>query len=171
MLARLTLSILTVLVVLASADRTPAADKPTPDLKTLQGKVAKLLQKHYPKAEVKVTLDGDTIHFSHNTRKFMVHEPFLDGEWQEAREATGPKPGGIIGRLEIREGKYGGQAVVPQSFDQYYYTTYVLAPYSKNLDSHLYVHLICPRDVPKDFVKEFVLLVDDFERHVPVLGK
>jgi hypothetical protein len=38
----------------------------------------------------------------------------------------------------------------------------LMAPYSKKLNYHLYVHLKYPRDVPKEFLKEFERLVDSF---------
>jgi hypothetical protein len=46
-----------------------------------------------------------------------------------------------------------------------------MAPYSKKLDRHLYVHLKYPGDVHKEFLKDFQRLVDGFEKHVPAGGK
>jgi hypothetical protein len=39
------------------------------------------------------------------------------------------------------------------------------------LDQHLYVHLKYPRDVPKEFLKEFERLAEEFEKHIPAKGK
>jgi hypothetical protein len=121
--------------------------------------------KYYPKA--KVNLKDQTIHFEFNTRRFMIHEPLLTGEWQDAHEVTGPQKGGIHGEIELRAGEYGGMAVVPQSFDKRYFTVLLMAPYSKKLDHHLYIHLKYPGDVHKEFLKEFERLVEGFEKHVP----
>jgi len=146
-----------------------AGDPPGPDLKPLLEEVGKVVHRHYPKAEV--GLNGETIHFEFNTRKFMIHSALLTGEWQDAHEEVGPQKGGIHGSLELRSGPYGGMAVVPQSFDERYFTLLLLAPYSKALDHHLYVHLKYPRDVPKEFLKEFDALVEGFDKHVRAAGK
>jgi hypothetical protein len=87
--------------------RAPADDTPKPDLKPLLAEVRKLVEQHYPKG--KVTLKDQTIHFEFNVRQFMIHEPLLTGEWQDAHEETGPQKGGIHGDIELRAGKYGGK--------------------------------------------------------------
>jgi hypothetical protein len=153
----------------AASGRAAADDAPRPDLKPLLEEVRKVVQKHYPKAEV--TSKDETIHFEFNTRKFMIHAALLTGEWQDAHEEVGPQKGGIHGDLELRTGLYGGMAVVPQSFDKRYFTVLLLAPYSKALDHHLYIHLKYPRDVPKGFVKDFEGLVEGFDKHVRAPGK
>lgn len=149
--------------------RGAAADRPKADLNPLLGEVTKLVRKHYPKA--RVTLADQTISFAFNTRKFMIHEPLLTGEWQDACEQVGPQKGGICGDIELRAGTYEGQAVAPQAFDKHYFTVLLLAPYSKKLNSHLYVHLNYPRGVPQEFVKDFRALMDDFEKQFAAKDK
>ena len=166
---RLSLAGMTLGCLFAAAGRSPAADPPGPDLKPLLEEVRKVVQKHYPKA--RVTLKDETIHFEFNTRKFMIHAPLLTGEWQDAHEEVGPQKGGIYGDLELRAGPYGGMAGVPQSFDERYFTLLLLAPYSRALDHHLYVHLKYPRDVSKGFLKEFEDLAEGFDKHVRARGK
>ena len=156
--------LLAVCSVMPAAAWSRAGDPPEPDLKPLAEEVRKVVTKHYPKAEV--SLKDGMILFAFNTRKYMIHETLLTGEWQDAHEEIGPQKGGVCGTLELRAGQYGGQAVVPQSFDKRYFTTLVAAPYSKKLDHHLYVHLKYARDVPKGFLKDFDLLVGEFEKHV-----
>jgi hypothetical protein len=155
--------------LLGAARRTAADDAPKPDIKPLLKEVRKVVEKHYPKATV--TLKDQTIHFEFNTRKFMIHEPTLTGEWQDAHEEPGPQKGGIYADIELRAGQYMGMATVPQSFDKRYFTLLLTAPHSRKLDHHLYIHLKYPRDVPKDFLKEFERLVDGFEKHVLATGK
>ena len=166
---RLRFVVLALCCLLAAAGRTAAADAPKPDLKPLLEQVRKLVEKHYPKA--KVTLKDQTIRVEFNVRKFMIHEPLLTGEWQDAHEEPGPQKGGIYADIELRAGAYGGMAAVPQSFDKRYFTLLLTASHSKKLDQHLYIHLKYPRDVPKDFLKEFRLLMDGFEKHVQATGK
>ena len=151
--------------LLAGAGHARADDAPKPDLKPLLAEVRKLVEKHYPKANV--TLTGQTIHLEFNTRKFLVHDLNRAGnEWQDASEEPGPQPGGIYGDIELRQGKYGGAARVPQDFNERYFTLYHAAPYSKKLDRHLYIHLKYPGNVPKEFLKDFKRLTDGFEAHV-----
>ena len=149
-----------VLTLAIGAARTAAAQ----DLGPLANEVRKVVHAYYPKAEV--TLKGKTIHFEFNTRKFMIHEPKLTGEWQDAFEEPGPQKGGIWGDLELRTGLYAGQAMVPQSFDKRYFILLVMAPYEKKLDRHLYVHLKFPRDASAKFLEEFRQVVNDFGKFV-----
>jgi hypothetical protein len=166
---RLPFVVLVLGCLLAVAGRAAADDAPKPDLKPLLEEVRKLVEKHYPKATV--TLKDQTIHFEYNTRKFMIHEPTLTGEWQDAREEPGPQKGGIYADIELRAGEYMGMAAVPQSFDKHYFTVWLTAIHSKKLDQHLYIQLKYPRDVPKEFLNEFKVLVDAFEKYVPAPGK
>lgn len=152
--------------LLATAGRGAADDAPKPDLKPLLAEVQKLVQKYYPTAEV--TLKDQTIHFEFNVRKFMLHEPTLTGEWQDAYEDWGPQKGGIHADLELREGQYSGMAAVPQTIDKRYFTLFLTAPHSRKIDHHLYIHLKYPRNVPEVFVKEFVDLTNGFDKYVEV---
>lgn len=161
--------VVAVVGLLAVPGIAPADDASKPDLKPLKREVQKLVEKYYPKA--KVTLKDDTIWFEFNTRKFMIHEPLLTGEWQDAFEEIGPQKGGIVGSIELRAGEYGGMAAVPQSFDKHYFVVLLTAPHSKKLNHHLLVHLKYPRDASKEFLKEFNHLVDGFDKYVVVGDK
>ncbi|HYS53472.1 MAG TPA: hypothetical protein VER58_06900 [Thermoanaerobaculia bacterium] len=136
----------------------------SPNLERLLTAVQKLVNSYYPKAQV--TLDGQVIHFESNTRKFMIHEPLLTGEWQDAREETGPQKSGIYGDVELRSGVYAGQAGVPQTFDKRYFTLLVMAPYDPVHDQHLYVRVKYPYDISHRFLEDFRRLVNQFGRLV-----
>ena len=156
--------------LLGAARRTAADDAPKPDLKPLLKEVRKVVEKHYPKATV--TLKDQTIHFEFNARKFMIHKLTRIGdEWQDAREEPGPQPGGIYGDITLAQGEYKGPAVLPWVEDMRYFTLYWAAPYSKKLDRHLSIHLKYPSNVPKEFLKDFKRLTDEFEAHVAVKAK
>ena len=170
MTVRLRLVVLVVFSVLIGAGRTWAADAPKPDLKSIAAEVRKLVEKHYPKA--KVTLKEQTLHFEFDTRKFMIHNLNKIGdEWQDAHEESGPQPCGIYGDIELRQGKYGGAAVVPQNVNERYFMLYLSAPYSKKLDRYLYIHLKYPSNVPKEFLKNFKRLTNGFEAHAALQAK
>ena len=123
-----------------------------------------LVLKYYPDA--KTELSKQTIHFEVRTRRFMIHEPLRTGEWQDAREIVGPQRGGVVGDMELREGKYPGAAVVPQAFDKRYFTLQVMAPYSEERDAHLYTRLLYPADANGVFLSEFADLVTRFTEYL-----
>ncbi len=123
-----------------------------------------LVLKEYPEASI--TEKDSNIHFEFNVRKYMIHEPFLTGEWQDAHEEVGPQRSGIFCDMKFCRGDYiRGQAEVPQDFDKRYFITRVMAPYSKKLDHHLYVHFKYPRDVKPEFLKEVQTLIDRFDQY------
>ena len=75
--------------------------------------------------------------------------------------------GGILGTIELREGQYGGAAMVPQTFDRHYYKVMLMAPFSEKHNHHLYVHLYIPRlESNHEFIKEFTELVNGFENMI-----
>ena len=135
-----------------------------PALRRMYQELRTLFRRHYP--SVTAHLLKDEMHFEHDTRLFIVHEPLKTGEWQDPWPTRGPKLGGIICDVSLRRGPYAGAAVVPQTFDKRYFQLLVMAPYSVKYDAHLYVHLAYPANVSREFLKEFTGLVDDFEHHL-----
>jgi hypothetical protein len=151
------------------SDHLVADDATRPDLKPLLGEVRKLVERYYPKA--KVTLKDQTIHFEFNTRKFMIHEPLLTGEWQDAVETVGPQKGGIWGEIELCPGRYEGMLALPQTFDKRYFTQKLTFSYSEKLHHYLHIQLEYPRNTPKEFIEEFEALTNKFDSYVIVKGK
>ena len=135
-----------------------------PALERFYSELRTLFRKHYPKATSHLL--KDQIHFEHDTRVFLVHEPLKTGDWQDPRETRGPKPGGILCDITLQKGEYRGAAVVPQTFDKRYFKVLVMASYSPKRDVHIYVHLSYPGNVGTDFLKEFADLVNGFETYV-----
>jgi hypothetical protein len=154
------------LFALIASPATGADQEPShnPALKRFYSELRTLFRKHYPKATSHLL--KDQIHFEHDTRVFLVHEPLKTGDWQDPRETRGPKPGGILCDITLQKGQYQGAAVVPQTFDKRYFKVLLMAPYSPKRDVHLYVHLSYPGNVSSDFLKEFAELVNDFQKHV-----
>jgi hypothetical protein len=162
-------SLLLCAVLLAAFITTPvrAADDEVlqnPALKRLYAEFQALFRKYYP--NVTSHLVKNSIHFEQDMRAFIVHEPLRTGEWQDPRETRGPKLGGILCDIALQKGQYQGAAMVPQTFDKRYFRLLLMAPYSRQYDAHLYVHLAYPGTVSSDFLKEFTGLVDDFERYL-----
>ncbi len=125
-----------------------------------------LVLKRFP--EAKAEADGDRLRYAHATRTFQVHLPLKTGEWQDAVAMTGPKKGGILIEIELREGRWEGAAVVPQSFDHHYFDVLLLAPYAKSHDRHLVVRIATPRlGADAELVEAFTKLANDFAAHLP----
>ena len=166
MIVRLLRSSLLVSSLLCALGIVPsrAAELQNPALKPLYSELRILFRKYYPEATSHLL--KDEIHFEHETRIFIVHEPLRTGEWQDPWPERGPQRGGILCDLTLQKGKYPGAAAVPQTFDKRYFKLLVMAPYSSKRDVHLYVHLSFPADVKSDFLKEFTALVDDFEKYL-----
>ena len=135
----------------------PAAD----NLGGFQASLKNVFTSYYP-AVTLLEKDG-IITFDHATRVFQIHAPLKTGEWQDAFPQRGPNKGGIYCEIVSQTGVYSGAAVVPQTFDQYYFKILLLAPYSKRLNQHLHVRLFYPADVSEKFLKSFTDAVNRFE--------
>ena len=148
----------------AGAARAEARSAPSYDADTLYREVRAVVRRYYPDATAHQL--GAKLHFEHDTRIFVIHEPLKTGEWQDPWEERGPKSRGIIGDVEVVPGRWQGAAVVPQSFDRRYFTHLLMAPYSAALDAHLHVSIKYPRAVPDGFLKDLTELVTRFDQYV-----
>jgi hypothetical protein len=124
-----------------------------------------VFQRHYP--SVTSTVVADVVRFETDTRLFCIHIPLMTGEWQEAREVRGPNRNGILSDIRLVPGRYDGQAVLPQTFDDRYFKTLVMAVSSPTHDQYLYVHLSYPDSVSPDFLTEVTELLAGFWRIQP----
>lgn len=135
-----------------------------PSIRRLYSELRILFRRHYPEATSHLL--KDKMHFEHNTRIFVVHEPLKTGEWQDPFETRGPNPGGILCDITFQKGRYMGAAMVPQTFDKRYFKVALMAPYSEKHDAHLHVLLFYPEKTSSDFLREFIELVNNFEKHL-----
>lgn len=126
--------------------------------------VRQIVVEHYPQATTHLL--NNKIHFEYKTRVFIVHKQRKIGEWRDPVEERGPDKGGLLGDIELREGKYNGQAGVPQTFDKHYFQVTVLAPYSERCNCYLYVHLLCPQDVDPEFFKRLTNEIASLDRRL-----
>ena len=133
------------------------------DLSDFYPSLRTVFTKHYPAVTVS-TMDK-TITFDHDTRLFLIHDPLKTGEWQDATERRGPKKGGVFCEIVSESGIYNGAAVVPQTFDERYFSVLLLAPYSKRLDRHLHVRLSYPVGASKEFLREFTEAINRFNAY------
>ncbi|TWU50965.1 hypothetical protein Poly51_42580 [Rubripirellula tenax] len=135
-----------------------------PDLTEFQTQIQTLVSRYYEGCVVKY--EDHTLTFGHRTRKFWIHESFLDGGWQDAREEIGPNSDGIYCTIATRSGNVRGQLVLPVKINRHYFVDHLMAPYSPKLDGVLAVSLRYPIDADPTFLSEFEALVNRFDKHV-----
>ena len=157
-------------VLLLLSAWTPLHGQPTEEgpprwFDSFYSNVRNLVRRYYPQATSHLL--ANKIHFEHETRVFVVHEPLKNGRWQDPWEQRGPKKDGILGEIEFRRGRYAGAAVGPQIFEKPYFRIFLLAPYSEECDCHLYTHLTYPPTAVPKFLQEFQTTVESFEKFLP----
>jgi hypothetical protein len=145
-------------LILSNAN-TQAADLPK-EVEDIYDRVQKLIVEYYPKASIE--RKNNIFSAKYDTRIFMIHHPLKTGEWQEAREQEGPNPKGIQCVITSDAGAWQGAAEVPQTFNNRYFQTLLMAPYNKRLKKHLTVHLDYPDRMPLQFSTSFQKLVASF---------
>lgn len=135
-------------------------------LKRFANKLKELVLTYYP--EVKFTITGNSIDFEYATGTFMIDHFDHTGERKVAREEKGPKPGGILCEISLREGKYSGEAFSPQVFDYKYFKRFLLTPYSPRYNCYLHTRLYYPENTPEQFIQYFTELVNNFDLYLDI---
>ena len=126
--------------------------KQAPDV--IYKNIMETVKQFYPQAAI--TLKGNTLHFEYKTRKMYEH--------YTRKLELAPEPGGILGDVDLRPGEYNGldKDKVPSESFQGFRTTLLLAPYSKELKTHMYVKIICPVESPTEFKDKIKANVNSF---------
>lgn len=138
------------------------ADSKTADSATLKDWAAftkiveGLVREFYPKAKIKQS--STHLHVEFKSRPYDI--PSLN------KIEPGVDWGGILFDMDLKDGQYSGVHAVPKKFNEYsYYHVMLYAPYSAKLNKHLETRIVYPFDVPPDFLKRFVSLVENFDQH------
>lgn len=113
-----------------------------------------IVKQYFPQATV--TLKGNSLHFERKTRKIYEH--------YSRKLELAPDAGGVLGDVELRPGEYNGfdKDRIPSEQFQGARTTILLAPYSKELKTHMYVKMVCPVDTPTEFKDRIKANVNSF---------
>jgi hypothetical protein len=135
------------------------------DLSGLVEAVEPIVHRYYPEARVSLR-DERTIEIEHDAQMFMVHLPTKTGEWQEASPIKGPRRGGVVMIISIRDGEWQGAAVLPQSFDHCYFVDHVSLYHSETLDAHAHVSLRYEGAYPSDLMTELARPLSELDRHI-----
>lgn len=120
--------------------------------KAMTEALTELLQEYYSK--IKISQTGNKIHFEYKVRRLAG----VGG-----KETIVPELGGIMGDLQIVDGKYAGKTRLPQQFNEHaQYSVILMAPYSAKHDCHLYTRLSYPYDVFPEFLERFKEVANKF---------
>jgi hypothetical protein len=95
------------------------------------------------------------INAKHGTMTFTIHRRWKTGEILEQTDQTeGPNFEGFILALSVQEGKYEGQAVVPQTLGTPYWQTYIDRPATEDGQGHYVINFSYGSRLNKEFMKE-----------------
>ncbi len=130
--------------------------------KPIFDRLEQLIKQYYPQAKFERKQGLFIAKF--DTRTFMIHHALKTGEWQEACAQEGPNRKGIRCSIKANPGPWMGAAVLPQIFDNKYFSSLMIAPYNKKFNLHLAAHLDYTDSTSKEFVKTYQDTVNDFAR-------
>ena len=100
-----------------------------------------MIRKHCPDATIEVT--KVTFIAKHGTMQFTVHNRSMDGEIRHVtHQEEGPSYKGFMLRVSLNDGKYLGQAGVPQTLNGPYFKQIVAL--GSEIGNHSYTHLVNP---------------------------
>lgn len=128
-------------------------ESPATLIDDVYNRLGKLMHEFYPKA--KMTKTANKIKVEYKLRPFVA---------PGGRQEIAPAFGGIMCDIDLKPGPYAGKVRLPQQYHEYnYYSVILMAPYSKNLNAHLYTKLAYPSDTPQDLQYRFKELMNEFD--------
>jgi len=117
----------------------------------LNDRVSKLILKHYPKAELAAN-NGNLV-AKHGTMIFTVHPYGKAGEiLKKTDQVEGPNFKGFMLSISVKNGKYEGQAMVPQTLRRPYWQTYIDRPPTNDGKSHYVINFSYGSRLDREFM-------------------
>lgn len=148
-MTRINLLVVTAAVCIVACSATLAAPAKQTEL---ADRIGKLVTKHFPDAVL--SQDNGTFSAKHGTMVFTVHRHSKTGEiWKETDQVEGPNFRGFMISISVRDGKYEGQAVVPQSLNERYWQTYIDRPATEDGKGHYVINFSYGARLDRDFKK------------------
>ncbi len=90
-------------------------------------KISEAIRTHCPDAKIEVTKNMCVA--KNRTMQFTVHNQSMTGDFsRETHQEEGPNATGFMLQVALRDGKYRGQAGVPQTLHGPYFPTFIDAP-------------------------------------------
>lgn len=120
------------------ANRVQSGTTATDPLATLSRSLTPVVLKYFPDAKIEIT---PTLYLAKlGTMAFTIHGRHMTGEISPTTHVEeGPNYKGFIIRLELREGPYRGQAIVPQELNDVYWRTWLDVVPVAERDQHLVI--------------------------------
>ena len=141
------LAMIVTCLALPVAVAAPGADHPL-----LPDRLLPLVRKHFPDAQV--TRDDGGLTAKHGTMLFTVHRELMTGEiLEKTHQVEGPNFRGFLLTVSRRNGKYDGQAIVPQTLREPYWRTFIDAPATEDGKGHYVVHFSYGSRLDPEFTK------------------
>ena len=118
----------------------------------LTDRLTEVVREHFPDAQV--SQDNGNFTARHGTMVFTIHRRWKTGEIQEkTAQVEGPNFKGFILSVSVQDGKYGGQAAVPQTLREPYWQTYLDCPPTEDGKGHYAIKFSFGSRLDKDFMK------------------
>ncbi|MBN1383925.1 MAG: hypothetical protein JW983_03460 [Elusimicrobia bacterium] len=118
----------------------------------LTERVSKLILKYYPEAEI--VQDNGKFVAKYGTMIFTVHGRLKTGEiLEKTKEVEGPNFKGFILSISVENGKYLGQAVIPQTLSRRYWNTYIDRPPTNDGKSYYVIDFSYGSSLDPKFMK------------------
>ena len=118
----------------------------------LAERIANLVRKHYPDAAI--TQDNGKLTAKHGTMTFTIHRHWKTGEiLEKTDQVEGPNFRGFMITISIENGKYEGQAVIPQTLNERYWVTYIDRPPTEDGKGHYVINFSYGSRLNRDFMK------------------
>ncbi|MCA9040290.1 MAG: hypothetical protein KDA65_08095 [Planctomycetaceae bacterium] len=128
--------ILLLLVVCFLCPKGMAATKEQTELEL---RIRSLIAEYFPDAHI--SQENDQLSASHGTMRFTVHGHSKTGERAGLTyQVEGPNFEGFLFSLSVNEGKYQGQAVIPQTLREPYWETYIDRPPTEDGAGHYVIN-------------------------------
>jgi len=132
----------------------PATAKKLTDEKVsaIYKQIQDLVKQFYPRAQIKTSDTG--LHFEYKVKSEIGY--------YSNRPVQAPQEGGILGDVSCEAGAYKEKFEAEKRDG--FHTILTLAPYSKQLDHHVFATLTFPTDVPNEFKEQFTDSVNSFAK-------
>lgn len=118
----------------------------------LADQISALVTEHFPDAVI--AQDNGKITAKHGTMIFTIHRHWKTGEIRkETDQIEGPNFEGFMISISVEDGRYEGQAMVPQTLNRRYWQEYIDRPPTADGKGHYVINLSYGSRIDRDFMK------------------
>ncbi|MFA5203142.1 MAG: hypothetical protein WC708_01945 [Lentisphaeria bacterium] len=118
----------------------------------LADRISGIAKNHFPDAVV--SQDNGTLSAKHGTMVFTIHRHWKTGEiLKETDQVEGPNYKGFMIFISVQDGRYEGQAMVPQTLNERYWQTYIDRPPTEDGKGHYVINFSYGARLDRDFMR------------------